>query len=124
MSLVQPNFDEIKDEVGPGTYKVRVVKGEPGEWQSGTKYVAWTLSTTDEAEAKNNGRMVFYRTPTSGKGAFILQRFYKALTGEQIQGAFDTEQLYGRECVITVADGKDKEGNATGYTEVVAVKSV
>lgn len=122
--LVKPDFSEIKDEVGPGTYRVRVVKGEPGEWQSGTKYVAWSLSTTDEAEAKNNGRMIFYRTPITGKGAFMFQRLYKALTGEAITGEFDTEQLYGRECVVTVADGKDKEGNPTGYTEVVAVRAV
>lgn len=121
--LVTPSFDEVKDELGAGTYHARVTKIEVGEWKTGTKNIAATLETMNEAEAKNNGRRITYRVPIEGKGAFLLQRFYKALTGETLSGGFDTEQLLGKEVIVTVADGKDKEGNPTGYTEVVAVKA-
>ena len=122
--LVQPNFDEIKDEVGEGTYRVRIVKGEPGTYpKSGTPYVNWQLSTMDESDPKNNGRTIFYKTPIAGRGAFLTQKFYRAVTGEQVSGAFDTEQLYGKECVVTLAEGTDKDGNPSGYMDVRAVKA-
>ena len=122
--LITPNFDEVKDQVEEGTYKVRITKGEPGEYKTGTQYVNWYLSTMDEEDPKNNGRTIFYKTPITGKGAFIIQKFYRTVTGEPIKGEFDTEQLYGRECVVTIAEGKDQEGNPSGYMEVKAIKSV
>lgn len=124
MALVTPSFDDVKDDISAGTYHTRVTKVELGEWKTGTKHLASTLETMNEKEPKNNGRKITYRVPIEGKGAFLLQRFYKALTGETLAGGFDTEQLLGKEVIVTVADGKDKEGNPTGYTEVAAVKSV
>ena len=124
MSLVTPSFTDVKDELSAGIYHARVTKVEVGEWKTGTKYLATTLETMNEDDAKNNGRRTLYRVPIEGKGAFLLQKFYRALTGEALTGGFDTEQLLGKEVIITLADGKDKEGNPTGYTEVAAVKSV
>lgn len=124
MALIEPNFSEVADVIVPGTYQVRIVGAENGTWKSGTKHIAWELETMNETDSKNNGRRIWHRTPTEGKGAFRLQQFYRAVTGETLTGSFDTEQLLGKEVHVTVADGKDKEGNPTGYTEVVAVKQV
>ena len=120
--LITPNFDEVKDEVGEGTYRVLVTKGEHGEYKTGTQYVNWHLNTVDEQDPKNNGRTIFYKTPITGKGAFITQKFFRAVTGSPVSGDFDTEQLYGKACVVTIGMGKDKEGNESGYMEVKAVK--
>lgn len=113
--LVTPNFDEVQDSVDAGEYAVRVVGAEHGEWEKDgrkTPYVNWSMDTFNEQDPKNNGRRVFDRTPIAGKGAFRLQNFYRAATGEALKGPFETEQLIGRELKITVAI------NDKGYTEV------
>lgn len=124
MALIEPDFSDVQDSVTPGTYKVRVVGAEPGAWATGTKYVNWRLETFGESESKNNGRSIFFKTPTHGKGAFRLADLYRAATKQQLAGAFDTEQLLGKEVQVTVVDGTDKEGNPSGYTEVKAVKPI
>ena len=122
--LVTPSFDEIQDEVSPGTYKVIVKKGEVKEWQTGTQYINWELETVGEAEPKNNGRRIFHKTPIAGKGAFRLQQMYRAATQQVLTGAFDTEQLVGKQIVVEVVDGVDRTtGAKTGYTEIGKVKS-
>lgn len=125
MSLVKPDFSEIQDQITPGTYKVRVKKGDVKEWPNGGTYVNWELETFGETESKNNGRRIFYKTATSGKGAFMLQQFYRAATGTALAGQFDTEQLVGKEVAVEVIDGINRQtGEATGYTDVKRVKSV
>lgn len=122
MALITPDFSEIADEVTPGEYRVQVAGAEAGEWSTGTKYVAWTLETVGDENPKNNGRKIFHRTPISGKGAFLTQRFFSAVTGEPCQGAFDTEQLIGRQAVVVLKDGTNQQGEKTGYVEVAAVR--
>ena len=125
MSLIKPDFSEVQENVTAGTYKVRIVDGKTGEWNTErgtTMYINWAMETFGESETKNNGRRIFYKTPVTGKGAFRLQQFYKAATRADLRGEFDTEQLLGKELEVTVIDGMDKEGNATGYTEVKSVR--
>lgn len=117
MALVTPDFTEIAEDITAGTYKVVVKKGDIKEWPNGGKYVNWELETTGEANPKNNGRRIFDKTPISGKGAFRLQRFYKAATGQALTGGFDTEQLAGKMMLVEVVDGV-RDGQPTGYTEV------
>lgn len=121
--LVTPNFDEIQDSVGPGTYKVRVKKGTIGEWPSGGSYVNWELETYGETESKNNGRRIFARTATAGKGAFMLRDFYRAAVGQALTGSFDTEQVVGKTLAVEVVDGV-RNGEPTGYTEVKRFKAI
>jgi len=121
MALVQPNFDEVQSEIIPGEYRVRIVGAEQGTWEKEgrtTTFVKWTLETTDESEPKNNGRKIFERTAVNGKGAFRLQRLYKAATGESLAGAFDTEQLLGKELKVAV------ELDAKGYTNVKSFAAI
>ena len=125
MSLITPDFSEIQEDITPGTYKVRIRKGDVKEWPNGGQYVNWEMETFGESDPKNNGRRVFHKTSCSGKGAFMLQKFYRAATGQSLTGAFETEQLNGKEIVVEVVEGKDRTtGAPTGYNEVKAVKPV
>jgi len=126
--LVTPSFDEIQDDVSPGVYKVRVRKGTLGYWDGDAKtkpYVNWELETFGETESKNNGRRIFYKTSAAGKGAFVLQKFFRAACGEALKGAFDTEQLVGKVLQVEVIDGVNRQtGEKTGYTEIKDVRPV
>lgn len=125
MPLIIPDFSEIAEEIGPGTYKVIIKKGDLKEWPSGGAYVNWEMETVGEAEPKNNGRRLFYKTSTSGKAAFQLQKLYKAAVGQALTGAFDTEQLCGKQVVVEVVDGVNRQtGEKTGYTDIKSVRPV
>lgn len=125
MSLVTPDFSEVAEQITPGTYKGIIKKGDVKEWPNGGTYVNWEIETCGEAEPRNNGRRIFHKTSTSGKGAFQLQKFYRAATGQVLTGAFDTEQLVGRQVIVEVVDGVNRStGTPTGYTEVKAVRPV
>lgn len=121
--LITPNFDDVQDAIQPGTYKVMIKKGDVKEWPNGGQYVNWELETTGETEAKNNGRRIFAKTSTGGKGAFMLQQIYRAAVGKSLEGQFDTEQLVGKTIAVEVVDGV-RNGEPTGYTEVKRFKSV
>lgn len=130
--LVMPDFSDVKDRVEPGTYKVRIVDSSVGKWEAkeegkkDTYYINWTLETFQEAEEKNNGRKIFHKTPINGGGAFRLQDLYLAAMGEKCptEKGFDRVMLHGRELEVIVVDGKDKQGQPTGYTEVKTVKAL
>lgn len=131
--LVEADFTEVQDQVDPGVYKVRIKEVKTGEWQGkdgkpDTKFLNWYLETWDEPEQKNNGRIIFHKTPYTGKGAFRLQEFYKAVLGEKLtkeSSSFDTEMLLGKELEVTVIDGFNKQTQqATGYTEVKTVSAI
>ena len=123
--LVVPDLSEVQDEVTPGKYSGRIKRAEVKEWPNGGVYVHWQIETFGENEQKNNGRIIHYKTACGGKGAFTLQRLYKAATGQPLQGAFDSELLIGREIKVEVVDGKDRNtGELTGYTEVKNVTAL
>jgi hypothetical protein len=125
MALVQPDFSEIKEDVGPGVYRGIIKRSEAKEWPNGGTYINWEIETFGEADPKNNGRRIFHKTPTSGKGAFLLLKFYKAATGQALTGAFDTETLLGKSVEVEVVEGKNYQtGAPTGYNEVKTVRAV
>ena len=99
--LIKPDLSEVKEDVGPGSYTAVVKGAEVKEWPNGGQYVNWTLETVNESETKNNGRRIFIKTATGGKGVFMLQRFYKAATGEALPTTgFDTDMLLGRKIAV------------------------
>lgn len=126
--LITPDFTDVADSVTAGTYSVRITDAKVDKWEGrdgkpDTPYVNWRMETFGEPEEKNNGRSIFLKTAVIGKGAFRLRDLYKAATKQDLSGGnFDTEQLLGKEVKVTVIDGKDREGNPTGYTEVKAIK--
>lgn len=122
MSLVTPDFTEVKDTVGVGTYRARIIDAKVDQWPAkddkpAQPYINWTAKTFGEAEEKNNGRNVFFRTNTSGRGAFMLQSLYKAAIGSDLKGEFDTEQLYGKEIEITMTE-------RNGFTEPKTFRAI
>lgn len=121
--LITPDFSEIAEEITPGEYRGIIKKGEVKEWPNGGAYVNWEIETVGDTNPKNNGRRIFHKTSTSGKGAFMLQQIYKAATQEPLTGKFDTEQLVGKTVAITMVDGV-RNGEPTGYVEVKRVKAV
>ena len=123
--LINPDFSEIQDTVEAGVYKVVVKKGEMKEWPNGGTYVSWEMETYGESEPKNNGRRIFHKTATSGKGAFTLQQLYKAAAGTALTGSFDTEAIVGKQVVIELVDGINRQtGELSGYTAVKKVKTI
>lgn len=127
--LVTPDFSDVQDSVGTGTYFCRIVDAQMGEWQKkdgsgSTPYINWRMETFNEENPKNNGRSVFHKTPLTGGGAFRLKDFYKAATKSQLAGPFETEELLGKEVLITLVDGTDRDGNPTGFTDVKTVRPV
>lgn len=126
MALVKPDFSEVAEEVGPGTYRGVIKSAEMGKWEkSGTEYVNWTIETVGSQDPKNNGRKIFHKTPVSGKGAFRLQDFYKAAMGQSLTAAgFDTQMLLGRQIELTLVEGVNRAtGEKTGYIEVDKVRT-
>lgn len=121
MALITPDFSEVADQITAGTYKGIVKKGEVKEWPNGGSYINWEIETIGETDPKNNGRRIFHKTSVSGKGAFMLQQMYTAAVGTALTGAFDTEQLVGKQVAVEVVDGI-RNGEPTGYTEVKRVK--
>lgn len=121
MALVKPDFSEIAEEIVPGDYNVVIKKSELKNWPDGAAYINWQLETYGASEPRNNGRYIFHKTSTSGKGAFQLQKLYKAATGESLTGQFDTDQLLGRKIAVSVVAGM-KNGEPTGYNEVKTVR--
>lgn len=105
---------------------MRVTKVESGEWSTGTPFLKFELETCGSEDPKLDGRKVWHRVPYTGKGAFRFVEFHKAATGENYQaGEIDTEVYLGREIAAVIVDGVDyKTGQASGYPEVKAVKSL
>lgn len=125
--LVTPDFSETAEDVGEGVYKARIVDSKLGKWdgkdgKKDTHFINWTLETFAEAEPKNNGRRIYYRTPITGRGAGIFARMYKAVMGEDYPKgqALDRTMLHGREVEVTVGVQRDNPQ----YTEVKGVKSL
>jgi len=122
--IVTPDLSEVQESVEAGQYHVRVTDSETGEWNTTkgtTKYIKWTLETMNEATPGNNGRKIWYSTPITGKGAFIIAKLYSAATGEFLtkdNAGFDTEQIIGKELNVVV-DINDK-----GYVEVKSVSKL
>lgn len=119
MALYTPDFTEAPEDIQPGTYQVRITGCEEKTSQAGAKYLRWKLETINEADPKNNGRVLWNSTMLSGKGVIMLKRFWDAATnGADMGNQFDSEQLLGKELTVTV------DMNDRGYAEVKSVKAI
>lgn len=124
--LIKPNFDQVTDQVSEGAYTVRISGYKTGQWAASgdkpaTTYINWELKTFGEDQAKNNGRIIFHRTPIEGKGAFRLQAFWRAATGMDCPAdGFDPSLIMGVEIAVTVAP----QLNKPEYMEVKSVSAI
>lgn len=127
MALVEPDFSESVDKaIIPGTYNARIQQAEVKTSQAGNKYVKWTLSIfgCEGDSSVYNNRYVWHNTMLTGRGAGMLKKFVKAATGEEPQGAFDTDALVGRELSITLKERLNDDGTVSDYPDVAAVATV
>jgi hypothetical protein len=122
--LVKPDFSDTQENLTPGEYNFRIVKGEPGKWEkqdgTSTHFIKWEMETVNEEDPKNNGRKMWDRTPINGKGAFRFKDFYKAATGEAYDpslGDFDITSVYGNELSAIVVE-KDGYMNVKTYAPI------
>lgn len=123
--LVTPDFTEVAEEIKPGTYRGMIKTVKEGSWGEGKPYLNWEIETVGEQDPKNNGRRIFHKTATSGKGAFQLQKLYKAATGSSLTGPFNTDQILGKQVVVELVDGVNRTtGQPSGYIEVKNVRPV
>lgn len=111
--------------VVPGVYSARISGCEQKIAKtSGATYLKWELTIFGaEGElSRFNNHKAWYNTMTSGKGAGMLKNLVKSATGEEIAGDFDTDNLLGKEVQLTLVEGKNQQGEPSGYPEVKAVK--
>ena len=122
MPIIKPNFDEVQTVV-PGKYPARIIGSEAKTSKKGNTYTEWKYEVFGADDIRANGATLFNRPMQAGRGAFRLQNLVEAATGEKAQNGveFDSAQLHGREILVTVVDGKDQNGNASGFPDVVAV---
>ena len=123
MALITPDFTDAAefDAIPEGVYKTRITKGEVKISQKGDQYVNWTLSVFDSADGKNLNRNIWHTTMCSGRGAGLLKKFLKEVTGE-VPPQFDTEALIGRQIEVTVGHRIDDKGEKRA--EVKAVRAL
>lgn len=128
MAQITPDFSQASDDtpVPPGVYSARVTGSEIKTSQAGNDYISWKLQLYGaEGElAPVNNRVVFHTTMISGKGAGILKSFQKACLGNAIEGAFDTDQLLGKEVQVTLTQGLMPDGAVSPWPNVKAVKAL
>lgn len=118
---IEADLSEVTEPLEPGEYKARVMDGQPKEWKSGTRYIAWKFEIFENESPELNGRNFTHNTPIEGGGAFKLDDLYLAATGEKLpkgKASLDTEQIIGKEFLVTLRKQIDKDGNATKFNEV------
>lgn len=123
---ITPDYSEAL-ESGPvpaGVYNTRIDSWTEKTSKAGAKYLSWKLVIfgAQGDSAKQNNRVVFLTTMTSGPGAGILKSFVKAALGE-VPTEFDTDNLVGRELQVTLVDRQKPDGEP-GWPEVKAMAPI
>jgi hypothetical protein len=125
MAQISVDLSEAIDlTVVPGVYPARITGAEVKAAKNGGNYIKWEMTifgATGELERFNNHK-VWHNTMTSGKGAGMLKTLVKAATQAELSGSLDTDALLGKEVNLTLVEGKDQNGQPSGYPEVKAVK--
>lgn len=129
--LITPQLDEAVEQtesapMPSGVYNVRVEGVEVKTSKAGDKYLSWKLVVFGaEGElARYNNWPVYYSTMTVGKGAGMLKSFYKATTGEDLSGAFDTDACLGKEVQATINQRRNEDGTISKWPDVKAIKPI
>jgi len=121
---IVPDFSQAAG-LDSGTYMARIVGSEEkiGK-ESGNPYINWKLTTTGNAEAKDNNQVIFHITPFTGPGAGLFKTFVEAALGEPVGDEianFETEALHSREVMMTV---EKEAGRAFAKVKSVAAVGV
>lgn len=118
---IEPDFSQVI-ECAPGKYEARVTDAEIKMTQKGQKRIVWRLEIENNSEPALNGRKLNYGTMLEGAGAGMLKAFIRAAGDPNYSGGkYDTDTILGQSVVVVVVDGKDTDGNLTGFPEVKSV---
>ena len=129
--LITPDLSQATEsrddaQIPAGIYTVRVDSAEAKTTLKGEQRISWKLVIYGaEGElARFNNWPVFHSTMCVGAGAGMLKQFYKVCMGQELTGAFDATELYGKELQITLVEGKNKDGSPSKYPSVKGVKAL
>jgi len=124
---ITPDFSEVSEvnnePIPSGVYKTQVLAAEQKTSEKGQQYISWKLNIVGaEGDlAKFNNQWIFHSTMCEGKAANMLKKFYKAAMGEDLTGAFDTEQLLGKEVQVVVEQRFNDDGTVNRWPNVKSV---
>lgn len=128
---IQPDFTEALDSVPPGKYPARIVEikfddttGGPfiSKSEKQTPYIKVVYEIfNSETAAKVNGRKIWDNLMLQGPGAGRLKAVVAAAGLDTTAGGFDTDDLLGKEVLITCVEKKDQNGNPSSFPEVKGV---
>lgn len=129
--LITPQLDEAVEStestpMPTGVYNVRVEGVEMKTSKAGGKYLSWKLVVfgAEGDLARYNNWPVYYSTMTEGKGAGMLKSFFKACTGEELAGGFDTDVCLGKELQATIVQRKNEDGTVSKWPDVKGIKPI
>ena len=103
-----------------------VVKAQVTSWDLGeskkkhTPQIQWSLTILDDPEYA--GKELIYRTPTTGRGKFILKNFLEAAQIKRAGKGVDPEVVVGKIVMLHLSVGATDEGRK--YTNIDAVSAV
>ena len=129
--LVTPDFSEIaeqkNDTIADGIYKARIEGVEAKTSKAGDPMLSWKLVIfgAEGDYARFNNWPLFYTTMQKGRGAGILQQFYRAATKTNLmKPSFDTDDLLGKEIQVTVKGRLMPDGTPSRWPDIGSVRSV
>lgn len=128
MPNITPDFSEAVEAtpIPDGVYNARITEAKVEKAKkSGDAFLKWKLTIfgAEGDAAKYNGWPVFYNTMIGGKGAGMLKTLIKAATGVEPAGAFDTDELLGKEVTLTLKQRMQEDGTPAAWPDVKSVKA-
>lgn len=126
---ITPDFSEAvsRDPIADGIYHARIIEAslQPSKKNPTESYIKWKLELfgAEGDLAKENGKMLFYNTMITGKGAGMLKDLVHAATGKEIDADFDTDELLGQQVTVTLKARIKEDGTADAWPDVKAVKA-
>lgn len=128
---ITPNFDEaveVASEPMPvGAYNARITALEQKTSQAGNAYLKakFTVFGAEGELQKYNNWPIFGNFMLSGKGAGNTKMLLKAIFGEEIPASIQSEDLMGKEVVVSIKYEKDQAtGETSQYPSIKAINKL
>lgn len=141
MAFLYPDFSQVvnatprdpNQKITPGDYMVRIIsydfdtKDYPPELGKFLNLKFKIFGMSGEFGQFNNWP-VFYRCYYTGNKAWMLKKLVEAAAHipqhEQTEEHWDADFLVGKELIVSVVEGKDKQGLPTKWPRVINVKQL
>lgn len=87
--------------------------------RKGTPQIEWTLTIVEDA--KYNGKTLIHRTPTVGRGKYVLKAFLEAARAGRSGKGVDPEAVMGKFVTLSLSVGATDDGRK--FTSIDAVSA-